>query len=393
MTRDTLKRHVSTHGAAAIAAWTDQEPRDHRRACEACAKAKQRCDGGGVSSAPCSKCMNKGRQCVYPASSAHEGNMDGESVMIDTQPPGDLTQDDGPFHTQASEPFITQSGPMTMHADGGENSMQHDSSEQTAAVPPAADVFSTQLDYGLPWDDFLVSPQFLFPFSPPQSLGTGDLENHCSGLQQEYANHAHNLDTTISNEIRPVEAFQEFGTLTPEEEDLLVAEYVPHVPPLGTEMRAHIIHMLKAELQPAQTEDLGASFPTSRHLDSYMQLYFEHFHPRMPVLHVPTFRTSPKAWLLVLAIVCVGCDYSKASLKSEHRRLLQSLAQQLLKTDVSLGNIYHSTGHLLTGCVMAADNAVSRHRRIDSRSSIVAISASVLIDRSSRCPCECAALP
>jgi hypothetical protein len=114
-----------------------------------------------------------------------------------------------------------------------------------------------------------------------------------------------------------------------------VAEYIPHVPPLGIEMRDHIVNMLKNELPSLQAEDLDRRFPTPRHLDTYVQLFFEHFHHRMPILHVPTFRTSSKVWLLVLAIVCIGCDYSKASLKSDHRELLQFLARQILKADVS----------------------------------------------------------
>ena len=132
-----------------------------------------------------------------------------------------------------------------------------------------------------------------------------------------------------------MEIIPESDHLTAAEEDILVAEYIPHVPPLGIEMRDHIVNMLKNELPSLQAEDLDRRFPTPRHLDTYVQLFFEHFHHRMPILHVPTFRTSSKVWLLVLAIVCIGCDYSKASLKSDHRELLQFLARQILKADVS----------------------------------------------------------
>jgi hypothetical protein len=120
--------------------------------------------------------------------------------------------------------------------------------------------------------------------------------------------------------------------------------------------------MLKKELQSAQVEDLDRRFPTPRHLDTYVQLYFEHFHHRMPILHVPTFRTLPKVWLLVLAIVCVGCDYSKASLKSEHRKHLQCLAWQILKTDVCPEHKYYSR-------ITMTDNPwytqITRYRDVD----------------------------
>lgn len=313
-----------------MAAWADQEPRDHRRACEACARGKQRCDGDGAGSAPCSKCASKSRQCVYPQSSARGHNVDDESEMIDNHAPDDSAQVDESLHTHVPEPFTTLNLPETSTNDGGEESMQYDLFDVTAAIPTANDMFPVQLDYGFLWDDPLVSPQFMFPFSPPHSLAARGSETNCFGLQQEYAHPADNLPV----DDRPNEALPESDHLTAEEEDILVAEYVPYVPPLGIEMRDHIVSMLKNELQPAQVDDLDGRFPTSRYLDTYMQLYFEHFHHRMPILHVPTFRTSPKVWLLVLAVVCVGCDYSKASLKSDHRAHLQFLARQILKTDV-----------------------------------------------------------
>jgi hypothetical protein len=326
--RDTLKRHVGTHGVAAIAALADQEPRDHRRACEACARAKQRCDGNASGSVPCSKCASKERQCVYPASSVPEHDADGGSEMPGLHSPGHPAQEDEIFNAQSTEAFATPTASVAATGNGQGQLIQRNPPEQTLADATDAELFPTQLDYGLPWDDFLVSSQFLFP------LGGGDPETGCFGLQQD-TQHDHSFDTVVPVSNTPAEVIREAGPMTAEEDDILVAEYIPHVPPLGIETRAHIINMLKIELLHSQTEDLDSKFPTLRHLDTYVQLYFEHFHPRMPILHVPTFRTSPKAWLLVLAVVCIGCDYSKASLKSEHRRLLQSIAQRVLKTDVS----------------------------------------------------------
>jgi hypothetical protein len=356
--RDTLKRHVSTHGAAAMAVWTDQEPRDHRRACEACARGKQRCDGDGAGSAPCSKCASKGRQCVYPDSSARGHNADAESETVDNDVPDDSAEVDESLHNQVPDPFNTQDLHAISTGEGGVESMQYDPSDVTAAVPTANDMFSVQLDYGFLWDDPLVSPQFMFPFSPPHSLGARGPENSCFELQQECAHHDHNLPV----DERLTEMLPESDHLTAEEEDILVAEYVPHVPPLGIEMRAHIVNMLKNELQSAQAEDLDRRFPTSRHLDTYVQLYFEHFHHRMPILHVPTFRTSSKVWLLVLAIVCIGCDYSKASLKSDHRGYLQTIARQMLKTDVSLD---HRCSSHITVIDKLWHMQITRYRDVD----------------------------
>jgi len=302
---------------------------------------------------PCSKCADKNRHCVYPASSVPEHDANGESEMTYSHSPCHLTQEDEPFNAQATESLATPNVPMANVGDGEGESVQRDPPQQTVAIPTNVDVFSTQLDYGLPWDDFLALPQFLFPVSLPHSLDAGYPENNCFGLQQD-PQHNHNLDTLVFVDDLPAEAFHEAESMTAEEDDILVAEYIPHVPPLGLDTRAHIVQMLKIVLRPSQTTDLDRTFPTLRYLDTYVQLYFEHFHPRMPILHVPTFCTSPKTWLLVLAVMCIGCDYSKASLKSEHRRLLQSLAQQVMKTDVSPGHERSSrqavTDKLLGGC-------------------------------------------
>jgi hypothetical protein len=274
--------------------------------------------------------------------------------MTDRLSHGDHTREDEPFNAQATETFPTPIVSMATIGDRQEELMQRDPAEQTTGIATDADVFSTQFDFGLPWDDFLASSQFLFPISLSHSSGGGDPGDSCFGLQQECTQHAQNLDTVIPVGNTPAEVVREAEPMTAEEDDILLAEYVPHVPPLGIETRAHVINMLKIELRSTQIEDLDKKFPSLRHLDTYVQLYFEHFHPRMPILHVPTFRTSPKAWLLVLAVVCIGCDYSKAGLKTDHRKLLQSLAQQVLRTDVSpdLERISHRTviDTLLAGC-------------------------------------------
>jgi hypothetical protein len=258
--------------------------------------------------------------------------------MVDNHAPGHSEQADESLHTQVPEPSITQDLPVIDTGNAGGESMQCDPTDMTAAVSTANDVFSIQLDYDFLWDDHLLSPQFMFPFSPPHSLSARGPENSCFELQQEHASHDHNLPV----HERPMEIIPESDHLTAAEEDILVAEYIPHVPPLGIEMRDHILNMLKNELPSVQAEDVDRRFPSLRHLDTYVQLYFEHFHHRMPILHVPTFRTSSKVWLLLLAIVCLGCDYSKASLKSDHRELLQFLARQILKADVRLQHICSS---------------------------------------------------
>jgi hypothetical protein len=122
--------------------------------------------------------------------------------------------------------------------------------------------------------------------------------------------------------------------LTAEEQDILIAENIPHVPPVTEETRLYIIQAVKARLPQQEVQGLDAKLPSLRHLDTYLQLYFEHLHHRMPLLHVPTFHTSPETWQLVLAVICLGSRYSQAHHHRDHVLLLQRVAQHMVKVDV-----------------------------------------------------------
>ncbi|KAK7441067.1 hypothetical protein Landi51_10270 [Colletotrichum acutatum] len=280
--RDTLKRHVRTHGTAVLAEWTqnndDHLSRDQRRACEACAKAKQRCDG--CRPAPCTNCTNKGRRCSYQRSSG-----DDETILV-AQPVAD------------GDVFSTLTPPR--------QHLQPITSQSCASDQPP-------LEPDLLWDALLTPAQFLFPFSPVPSLGVGTSTDFCFGdtalatvgepVDDQSVQNSFGAKATPRVGVEAVEVFTGPGNLTAEEEDILIAEYIPHVPPITAETRAYMLQAIKARLPQHEAQGLDANFPTLRHLDTYMQLYFEHFHPRMPLLHKPTFQASPETWQLALSVI------------------------------------------------------------------------------------------
>ncbi|RGP81137.1 hypothetical protein FLONG3_674 [Fusarium longipes] len=340
--RDTLKRHVGTHGTAALAAWTQNNARfsrDHYyRACEACAKAKQRCDGRRP--APCTNCTNRNRHCSYPPKPQDNSSKNNNQTSLVQQPavaaddilPSNLSSPPQPF-----QPLTPQS-----------------------CVPG-----QPQFELDFTWDTYA---QFLIPFSSMPSFGPGtsaaDLSFGDAGLaaaadhpadspsaQDGFAGDA----CTQRGALEAGDVFmgqQDHHDLTLEEEDILIAENVPHVPPLTAETRAYMIHAIQEGLpQDDDTQELDASFPSLKHLDTYMQLYFEHFHPRMPLLHVPTFQASPETWELVLSIVCLGSRYSQAHHRQDHVLLLQRLAQKVLRRELrdipSVNIVTFAQSHLL----------------------------------------------
>ncbi|KAF3802257.1 hypothetical protein GCG54_00012505 [Colletotrichum gloeosporioides] len=311
--RDTLKRHVRTHGTAVLAEWTqnndDNSSRDQRRACEACAKAKQRCDGRRP--APCTNCTNKGRRCLYQLTSG-----DDETILV-AQPAadGDVSAALSPPR-QHLQPITSQSC--------------------------VSDQLSLEPD--LLWDALLTPAQFLFPFSPVPSFGPGTSTDFCFGdtalaaigesADDQSVQNSFGANATPRVGVEAIEVFNVPDSLTAEEEDTLVAEHIPHIPPMTAETRAYMIQAIKARLPQQEAPGLDANFPSLRHLDTYMQLYFEHFHPRMPLLHKSTFQASPETWQLVLSVVCLGSRYSLAHHHHDHVLLLQRVAQHMLKRDI-----------------------------------------------------------
>lgn len=312
-----MKRHVGTHGTAALADWMRNNSRfsrdQHYRACEACAKAKQRCDGRRPD--PCDKCINKGRRCVYQPNPSDE---EPETIVV-AQP----TADDGVSAANSSPSQQLQ--PLT----------------PLSCVPNPVQPW---VEPDVSWDSLLTSAQFLLPFSTVPSLEAGSLADFGFGdavfpatgqLANDYdVQSAFGAEGTQREVVDAARAFTGPDDLTAEEEDILIAENIPHVPPLTEETRVYMIQAIQARLPQHEAQGLDVNFPSLRHLDTYMQLYFEHFHQRMPLLHVPTFKASPETWQLVLGVVCFGSRYSQAHQHHDHVQLLQRVAQHMVKLDV-----------------------------------------------------------
>ncbi|KAF9767398.1 hypothetical protein IL306_000051 [Fusarium sp. DS 682] len=258
---------------------------------------------------------NKGRRCLYQPNPGYEET---ETIVV-AQP----AADDAVSATQSSPSQQLQ--PLT----------------PLSCVPNPVQPW---LEPDLSWDSLLTSAQFLLPFSPVPSIEAGAFADFCFGdaalasagqfEDDQSVQNSFGAETTQRGAVDTVEAFMGPEDLTAEEEDILIAENIPHVPPVTEETRAYLVQAIKAGLPQHEAQGLDANFPSLRHLDTYMQLYFEHFHPRMPLLHVPTFQASPETWQLVLSVVSLGSRYSQAHQHQDHVLLLQQLAQYMVKRDV-----------------------------------------------------------
>jgi hypothetical protein len=82
------------------------------------------------------------------------------------------------------------------------------------------------------------------------------------------------------------------------------------------EMRAKMLEMLSTpSSRPPYAlegpEDLDRAFPNVEIVATFVRLYFEHFHPILPVIHKPSFSLERCPAILLIAMISIGASYSK----------------------------------------------------------------------------------
>ena len=109
-------------------------------------------------------------------------------------------------------------------------------------------------------------------------------------------------------------------------DDLFEAENFAHVEPLSPNTYNDIIQCFRSV---SSDQNLFKKFrestlPPLAAFDYFIQLYFEFFQPMYPLLHQPTFNPSNTHFVLILAVVSIGCRYSRSK---ETRRCVLPLSE------------------------------------------------------------------
>jgi hypothetical protein len=114
-------------------------------------------------------------------------------------------------------------------------------------------------------------------------------------------------------------------------EDILAMEDYGHV----AKVRREQVEQLWASYMANDHQPTPACLPSHRGLlsnpqviNSFVQLYFEHFHHTFPILHRATFNVSKESLLLILAVATIGGRFSKIP---QARRLSTVLGDMLRK--------------------------------------------------------------
>ncbi|TXB99789.1 hypothetical protein FocTR4_00014669 [Fusarium oxysporum f. sp. cubense] len=71
--------------------------------------------------------------------------------------------------------------------------------------------------------------------------------------------------------------------------------------------------------------------PSLQHMQIYMQVYFEDYHPVFPLLHKATFSPTKDDWLLSLAVSSIGCLFSKTLQSREVYPIMQEFLRRAIR--------------------------------------------------------------
>ncbi|RFU35776.1 hypothetical protein B7463_g563, partial [Scytalidium lignicola] len=107
-------------------------------------------------------------------------------------------------------------------------------------------------------------------------------------------------------------------------------ENLAHVRPLPQQTYDQIAAKFKKfnKTHDQYTQFATGNFPSLAACNAFMQLFFEEFNPLFPFLHQPSFDPAIEHWLLVLAVIAMGCRFSQISAAVECVDLLQEFVRR-----------------------------------------------------------------
>ncbi|KAH8426504.1 fungal specific transcription factor domain-containing protein [Aspergillus melleus] len=246
-----------------------------------------------------------------------------------------------------------------------------------AGFPASFFLDSIPQSSGFP-DEKLQSLPYGTPNVPPFDDGTrhhsGQNFSATSMLADPHAlpTNSHSIELTKETPILPAEHNQQRESTAnvpdsiSDEQEILVSEDFCHVERISEDTYNAILDFYREHCQKPNTPQPAP--PSIQVVNTFVQLYFEHFHPVMPIIHHASFKPTPDKWVLVAAIASVGCQYSRIPTRPQMHsffwRLLQSIIlnlpmQRLLRNDevhiaqaVLLHNLSLFDGSKDTVCTM-----------------------------------------
>lgn len=117
---------------------------------------------------------------------------------------------------------------------------------------------------------------------------------------------------------------------------VLEMEDFAHVGRLTFEKYEEIVENLQNHAnQPIYRSFGNPVLPSAEVMNSFIQLYFEHFHDTMPFIHKPSFHPSKEHWIFVLSVAATGCRFSQIPRSDLYALKLTELVRRSIMVVVS----------------------------------------------------------
>ena len=311
---DTLVRHLALHQRSSHGSHRRERAnssgaigRRRVQACVQCARLKQRCDGG----LPCSRCLVRKSDCSYAASQVCTKEVASPSSL---NPCCDVETSGGEL--------LACTTPL-LHLESPEFD---DFSSQEAA--PVGMANSSDMAHLTPAMDFA------FPWAFPWPMEDLDFRMHDPGLLLSLDSGT--TSTTVGpNYLSPQNIWSRYAIPCPSfpepqavSLEIAGAEIYGHVDRIPEQGFGKLHDFYRTQ---QQTPSLSPPLPP-RILHAFVELYFEHFDRRFPVLHKSRLGTSDTPWVLLLATAAVGSHYSEIPQASEYNLVLCELLERAVES-------------------------------------------------------------
>jgi len=326
-----------------------QEDRGRKRhACDACARLKVKCD----SEAPCKKCIDFGRECVRSrARNSSVSESDGQSVAAN-----ELTTSDrnsiGFLLNCTNDQSFKQTFPESRTANGTPretlDEVLVDYIPRAKAEPEIyGSLFGDNpINSATGYDFYDTSPFFgadinLDSFLSSLESGAFEGDSHWHQMQMEvdpkvpYGYPNLNYFDWDSLEVRSLDIRQKLSLAA---------------------------GGLRVSQNPLQLGAIYAAIETitARRIESWVKLYFRHWHKHGTFLHEPSFNAATVALPLLLAVMCIGSMYSKDENEVLQLKLLLDVIEFYIYTNPGLGDEYSEDGSIYP--FLEDDNPMQQNR-------------------------------
>ncbi|GKZ50238.1 hypothetical protein AbraIFM66951_003233 [Aspergillus brasiliensis] len=150
-------------------------------------------------------------------------------------------------------------------------------------------------------------PRIRRPFTPLTPSAVAEIYSRSHSPESDEAMEPRRYHPTAIN-IDAQLSFPDMEGLSMEQVDEENFAHVNDVPATAVEEVFRMARII--ERTPTFPPFTELKIPPLPVINSWVQLYFEHFHPVFPVLHKPSFCTPGTHWLLIFVVSAIGAQFS-----------------------------------------------------------------------------------